>query len=300
LAVIDPELIKFYRCRDWEEGTSHGAEIAGVVIDDAETAWTSLDTTNITVTIDTTEFKKGSASNRFDIATGAVAGGIAERSFTAMDLSGREKADFWIKSSIAISAGNLAMRFYEAGTLKDTLSIPALAANTWTYCSISFSDPSVLTAIDKIDLEQTVDLGAFSLWIDDIRAIPDQQIVSATDENIFDDVTNTERESGDTEYRKIYIMNHNAEKWSAVKGWISQFTPAANDEISIALGTNFDTQLDAATYTFVQPDSKAHADALSIGDLAQNAYQAIWIKRVVIAGGLGYTGNSFELSFENS
>ena len=198
------------------------------------------------------------------------------------------------------------------------------------------------------------------------------QITSGADQNVFDDVSNDERDNGDTEYRKIFIRNENADTWQAVKAWISAFTPADNDEVSIVKGgfkdtrddvalsgtltfTNGDTavtgdstafttevgkgdfiQLDAdatmvevasvtddthltlvddysgsggsgsgtrqggSSKTFVQPDSKTHADVLSLGDLAQNEYAAVWIKRVVTAGGSGYTNDSFELAFENS
>jgi hypothetical protein len=127
------------------------------------------------------------------------------------------------------------------------------------------------------------------------------EIVSGADQNIFDDVTNAERIAGDTEYRKIFIKNLNAATWNLVKGWIDTFTPAANDEISIKLGTNEGVQsAEGMAPGYVSPDSKVHADVLNIGDLAQDAYQAIWIKRSVTAGGSGYTGNNFKLIYESS
>lgn len=127
------------------------------------------------------------------------------------------------------------------------------------------------------------------------------EITSGADQNIFDDVTNAERVAGDTEYRKIYIRNENADTWQAVKLWISQFTDSTDDEISIALGTNAGVQsVEGVGATYVSPDSKVHTDVLTIGDLAQNAYQAIWIKRVVTAGADGYTNNSFQLAAESS
>ena len=114
-------------------------------------------------------------------------------------------------------------------------------------------------------------------------------------------MSDAERVAGDTEYRKIYIRNENADTWAGVKAWISAFTSATNDEISIALGTPSGTQSGEATgLSYKSPDSKIHADVLNIGDLAQNAYQAIWIKRVVTALGDGYTANSFTLAFESS
>jgi len=127
------------------------------------------------------------------------------------------------------------------------------------------------------------------------------EITSGADQNIFDDVTDAERDAGDTEYRKIFIRNENADTWNAVKAWIDTFTAASNDEITIKLGTNAGVQsVEGVAAGYVSPDSKVHGDVLSVGDLAQNAYKAVWIKRVVSAGGDGYTENTFKLAFESS
>jgi hypothetical protein len=52
--------------------------------------------------------------------------------------------------------------------------------------------------------------------------------------------------------------------------------------------------------TFVSPNSKVHADALVLGDLAKNAYKGVWIKRVVNVAAGGYDNNQFALKFESS
>lgn len=127
------------------------------------------------------------------------------------------------------------------------------------------------------------------------------EIISGVDQNVFDDVSNAERIAGDTEYRKIYIRNENADTWNAVKLWVDTFTAATNDEISIKLGTNSGVQSsEGVAAGYVSPDAKGHADVLTVGDLAQDAYQSVWIKRIVSAAGAGYTANSFKLAFESS
>ena len=55
-------------------------------------------------------------------------------------------------------------------------------------------------------------------------------------ENIFDNVSDAERVSGDTDYRKIFVRNENEETWALVKAWIAQFTLSTDDEISVLLG----------------------------------------------------------------
>jgi hypothetical protein len=54
--------------------------------------------------------------------------------------------------------------------------------------------------------------------------------------NIFDDVADSERVSGDTEYRKIFVRNENLQNWADVKAWIEQFTLSSDDEVSILSG----------------------------------------------------------------
>ena len=60
--------------------------------------------------------------------------------------------------------------------------------------------------------------------------------LSKIEQNIFDDVSDAERVAGDTDYRKIFLRNENAETWAAVKAWISQFTLSTDDEITVLLG----------------------------------------------------------------
>lgn len=125
------------------------------------------------------------------------------------------------------------------------------------------------------------------------------EITSATDQNVFDDVTDAERVSGDTEYRKIYIRNENVDTWNTVKGWLSA-TPD-NTTITIKLGTNAGVQsVEGVAAGYVAPDSKVHADVLAVGSLAEDAYQSIWIKRVVAASADGETADSFTVKCESS
>jgi hypothetical protein len=207
------------------------------------------------------------------------------------------------------------------------------------------------------------------------------QITSGTQNNVFPNVTNAQRISGLTDYRKVYFRNENADAYTSVKGWIQANTPATNDAVWILLGgsksttstpvqltqtkvvftngstavtgvgTSFLTELavgeciyngtddtEAAAVriasiasdtaltlaggyggtssasnltqgyvagidvcTFVQPSAIDHGDALVLGNLAQNASRAVWIKRVVDAGGLdGYDSNSFTIRVEDS
>lgn len=51
--------------------------------------------------------------------------------------------------------------------------------------------------------------------------------------NEFDNVTNTERESGFVDYRKQFLKNGNADTWEGVTVWIASNTPCEDDVIEI-------------------------------------------------------------------
>jgi len=123
------------------------------------------------------------------------------------------------------------------------------------------------------------------------------EIASSGDQIIFDDVTDAQRQSGVTEYRKVYFKNLNADTVS-IKSWINQQYSATNETISIALAVSTsDTQSAASAYTYYTPTAITDGTALDCGALAQNAYKGVWIKRVVSAGGNGYAVDTMALGF---
>jgi hypothetical protein len=119
------------------------------------------------------------------------------------------------------------------------------------------------------------------------------EIASSGDQVIFDDVTDDERVAGDTEYRKVFIRNENADSVS-LKIWIEANYAATNESISIALGTDAGVQsVEGVGATYAAPTTIG--TGLDIGALAQNASKAVWIKRVVTAAGNGYVADTFQL-----
>ena len=53
----------------------------------------------------------------------------------------------------------------------ETLSVPALSADTWTFCRVALSNPESDTAIISVGLEYDADLGAATIWLDDISVV---------------------------------------------------------------------------------------------------------------------------------
>jgi len=131
---------------------------------------------DITVSLDTKQRKQGSQSNKFVIAAGASAGDKATDSITSVDISGYDYVEFWVRSTAATSAGNLKLHL-DNGTVTadgndlESLDIPALTANTWTFVRVALSNPESDTAIVSVGLEMDADLGACTVWLDDISVV---------------------------------------------------------------------------------------------------------------------------------
>lgn len=63
-------------------------------------------------------------------------------------------------------------------------------------------------------------------------------ITTNTSQNIFPNVTDSQRVAGLTDYRKIYFRNENTDTYTGAYAWIGANTPAANDQVYIcAAGT---------------------------------------------------------------
>jgi hypothetical protein len=126
------------------------------------------------VSLDTKDKKQGAQSCKFVIADGASAGDIATDSITSADISGYDYIEFWAKSTVATSSGNLKILLDDTASCAsplETLSVPALSANTWTFCRVALSNPETDTAIISVGLEYDADIGAVTVWLDDISVV---------------------------------------------------------------------------------------------------------------------------------
>jgi len=129
---------------------------------------------DITVSLDTKQRKQGTQSNKFVIAAGASAGDLATDSITSKDISGYDYIEFWVRSTVATSAGNLKLHIDDSASCAspvESISIPALSADTWTFVRDQIDNPELCSAIISVGLEMDSDLGACTVWLDDISAV---------------------------------------------------------------------------------------------------------------------------------
>ena len=193
----------------------------------SEFTWTSLHQcnsvfdssvdSNFTASVDSEDYKQGTGSNKFVIAAGASAGDIAGDTFTAKDISKYDYLEFWIKSTVATSAGNLKVHLDEsaittstisAGTIQESINVPALSADTWTYVRASLSNPESNTAITAVALEYDSDLGACTVRIDDIKVVQND---SATWTNVPNHLWSIDKVAQDIVFTRdaVQIIGYN-------------------------------------------------------------------------------------------
>ena len=129
---------------------------------------------DFTVALDTKDKKQGTQSCKFTIAAGASAGDLATDSITSKNISGYDYVEFWVKSTVATSAGNLKVHLDDTANCAspvESVSIPALSADTWTFVRDKIDNPELCSAIISVGLELDSDLGACTVWLDDISAV---------------------------------------------------------------------------------------------------------------------------------
>ena len=131
---------------------------------------------DFTQSLDTQDKRQGSQSLKLTIASGASAGDFITDSITSKDISKYDYIEMWVKSTVATSSGNLKLLLDDSTSCAsplETLSLPALSADTWTYCRMALSSPELDTAIISVGFEYDADLAACVVWIDDIKAVID-------------------------------------------------------------------------------------------------------------------------------
>lgn len=149
------------------------AALSWVLVEDCEDAWDEYVQANVTSTADAVDYQIGSASAKLAVAVDAAVGRLATEGITSADLTSYNYIKAYVKSSVALDAGDLDIMLDDTAACispLEELAIPSLTANTWTQVTIALADPSLLTAIISIGIDMNTDKGAFNFWIDQVRA----------------------------------------------------------------------------------------------------------------------------------
>lgn len=155
-------------------------------VDDCETTWTA--NTNVTVADDTTDYKESSTSQKISPAAAFTTGILAYRNQSLGDNSSYGLVRLWVKSSIALTAGQLEFVISNSAacaTEEEHIDIPAMSADTWYLWFVAIATPSGIDSVDSLGLKATADFGACDIRIDDI------QFVTAFSSNLAYDADST-------------------------------------------------------------------------------------------------------------
>ena len=159
------------------------AAVDSVDVHDCESTFDEKTDSDFTQSLDTEHKKSGSSALKLVIASGASAGDFITDSISSLDLSKFDYLEFWIKSTVATSASNLKILLDDSTSCAsplETLSVPALTADTWKFCRVSLANPETDTAIISVGFEYDSDLGACTVWLDDIKAVRNDSAIWAS------------------------------------------------------------------------------------------------------------------------
>jgi len=165
---------------DWLSGFSglHKVEyVSSVGVDhllsDCESAWTAG--TSVTATADATMERMGTSCAKLVVAAGAAAGAVLGYiDISSLDISDCDRIEFDMYSSIALTAGYLDFVLDDTAACVspiESIDIPAMTAAKWYRHSISLANPHSDTAIISLGVVNTTDVGACTLYFDNIRAV---------------------------------------------------------------------------------------------------------------------------------
>lgn len=160
-------------------GVYYRSDVTEKVLDEADSAWTEH--TNSTVTADTELKKRGTGSNKIEMNASIGAGNvIAYLDITSIDISKYTHLEWWARCSKTTSANDFKFLLDNTSGSSspiELLGFPALTQDTWKRCRVALAKADEDTAITSIGIEDDVDAGAETLWIDDVRVVDNNSSV---------------------------------------------------------------------------------------------------------------------------
>ena len=148
-----------------DRGTYHA-------LDTCEDAWTAG--VGTTTTADTAFKKVGTASSKNVTVTVGATTVLCYKAITSVDISDCDKVEFWMYSSITVTAGQLQIKLDDTAAIVSALEaidIPAMTAGTWYKHSLSLANPHLDTAIISIGVYQVANLADFTFYVDEVEAV---------------------------------------------------------------------------------------------------------------------------------
>lgn len=155
-----------------EAPDDHIFNVSDYVIEDCEDAWDEQSITGVTSNIDTADKQAGNASVKLTVDNNANVGILASESISQVTMIKASVIFIWVKTDISIlNDGDLQLLLDDSpGCISPlcTIDLKPTPANTWRRYALPIGDASLLTDIVSIGIKQTVDLGPFTIWLDEV------------------------------------------------------------------------------------------------------------------------------------
>lgn len=142
------------------------------LLDACEVAWTSG--TGTTTTADATFEKVGTYCSKNVVASVSTNTILCYEDISSIDISACDKVEFWMYSSIALTAGQLQIHLDDTAAIAsgvEKIDIPAMTAATWYRHSLSLANPHLDIAIISIGIFQVANVDDFTFYVDDVDAV---------------------------------------------------------------------------------------------------------------------------------
>ena len=198
-------------------------------------AWSEFVDADVTLTLDTTDYKVGTGSNKMVQGAGLAVGDILASQVVALgDMSAFAVLYCFAKSSVNINAADDYRLLLDNHALcaspEVQLSLPVLVANTWKFClcPVATGAFSAATNVISVGLElQANDPGAATMWIDAIVAA--NQIVGIREWSL-DDVANVQDSTAFSDGQdKVFTVT--SQQWSGSFSGFKDGAPLAKGSV---------------------------------------------------------------------
>jgi hypothetical protein len=148
--------------------------VPSVLIHNCDAVWDETTDSDFTQSVDTVHTKTGT-SLKVAIAAGASANDLITDSIESVDLSDMTHLEYWVFTDQSTNAAEFKLHLHSSTVTGssdlETFQVPALADKTWTFVRTALTNPEDDTAIVSVGLEYVTDVGAMTIYLDDIRCV---------------------------------------------------------------------------------------------------------------------------------
>ena len=122
--------------------------------------------------VDSKDFKRGGSSLK--ITTSVGDGSFITDSITSLNIAGYTHLEGWVKAATALAASDFNILLDDTASCAspvETLAVPAVAADTWTFFRVELANPESDKAIISVGIEYNANSATNTVWFDDLQVV---------------------------------------------------------------------------------------------------------------------------------